>query len=164
MAKNVKFVGQWQMAKKLAGSLKNDIVESHTLALKKLAVLGEREVVKYIQKQPGTWKKLSPKYKKAKVKAGFSRLTLRRTGTLINAITSRSNYPSAFIGVLRTEKYGDGSSVANIAAIMEFGSEKRKIHARPYLRPSMVKLVQQIRKNKMFEDHLMKHMKKKYRL
>ncbi|RUP41615.1 MAG: hypothetical protein EKK63_05000 [Acinetobacter sp.] len=164
MAKNVKFIGQWEMAKKLAGSLKNEIVESHTIALKQLAALGEREVVKYIQKQPGTWRKLSPKYKKAKVKAGYSGLTLRRTGTMINAITSESTYPTAFIGVKREEKYNGGQSVANIAAIMEFGSEKRKIPARPYLRPSMVKLIQNIRKNKMFETHLLKHMKKIYKL
>lgn len=162
MAKNIKKVGRWDLAGMVTKNLKHDIKDSNLIVNRKMGSLLERYVIKWIKRQPGLWAPLNEKYKKRKEKQGYSNLTLRRTGTLINNITSVANVDMFFCGVKREVKYNDGESVANIALIMEVGSAKRNIPPRPYLTPAMRWMGMKIRTEKLYEVMLMDYIRKKY--
>lgn len=187
MAGVIRKLGRWDLAGELTRELKIDIRESNEIVLKQIGLLGEKWVVKWIQHQPGVWAPLSEEYKEWKIKKGYSSMMLRRTSTLINSITSSATHQQVFIGVKRGKKYhknlsdnggsrdgkgrftkkkqgssGDGEDIANIAAIMEFGSPARGIPARRFLSPVYIMLSRKIRVEKLFSKYLMAHLKRKY--
>lgn len=184
MGGSFKKFGDWDKAGLLTSNLKKDIEYSNTLALRQLGLKTERLVVKWIQKQPSSWPALSDKYKDAKEAAGYSGLMLRRTGSLINAITSYADKKQVAVGVVRGKKHPGGKGaggrdekgrfkkksagteggedMANIAAIMEFGSAKRNIPPRPYLMPAYNQIRRMIVETKYFSNFLLDYLKKKY--
>lgn len=190
MAKSVRKVGDWDKARKLVNNLDIDIKQSQKVVLRKVGALAERFMVKWIQRQPGIWPGLNKKYLSQKVEDGYSKLMLRRTGTMINNITSEEKYPQVFVGLKRGLKYHEGirqdkngvyrntkgqyvtkkaageaaaeKEVANIAWIMEFGSEKRNIPARPFLRPTLRYMIWKISRENLFGKYLLEHLRKKY--
>lgn len=161
MGKHIKKYG-FSNARNFVNNLKNEVEENNKVVLKQIGLLCERAVVKFIARQPSGWAPLKPSYLDRKIKEGYSALTLRRTGTMINAITSVEKYPEVFIGVKRGVKYNSGQDVANIAAIMEFGSAKQNIPARPFLYPVMKMMRIKIVQEKIFEKSLMDRYRKKY--
>lgn len=160
--KNVQRIGRWDLAGLITANLKHDIEDNNLVVNKKIGLMLERFVVKWIKRQPSLWSPLNPKYKQWKIKAGYSELTLRKTGTLVNNITSKATKDDIFCGVKREVKNKDGDSVANIAAIMEFGSVKRNIPPRPFLEPAMRWMGMKIRSEKIYEKYLMEHIRRKY--
>lgn len=182
MAKHFKKFGNWDLAGLLTNNLKKDIQDSNKKALKQLGLRTERLIVKWIQRQPSSWPALNEKYLDQKVRQGYSGLMLRRTGSLINAITSYASDNEVFVGVKRGKKHpggkgrgrdskgrftkkesgGGGEDIANIAAIMEYGSQKRNIPPRPYLLPAYKQIRREIVETKYFSKFLLEYLKKKY--
>lgn len=158
----IKKIGNWSDAEKMFANIKVDIQSANEVALKQIGLKGERYVVKVIQSQPSSWPALSDKYRAWKKKKGYSSLMLLRTKDMFNRITSMADKKQVFIGLKREAVNREGESLANIAAIMEFGSKKRNIPARPFLMPAHQQLVNE-GLDKLFQELFMKECKRKYK-
>ena len=157
----VKKIGNWGAARRMVFGTKRDILSANEIALRQIGLKGERMVVKYIQSQPSTWPELGDKYRKWKSKHGFSNLMLMRTKDMFNRITSFSTKEEVFIGLRREALNREGESLANIAAVHEFGSKKRGIPARPFLMPTHQALMAQDIQ-KLFTEIYLRECKRKY--
>lgn len=146
---NTRLTGNWAGTiaglKNLEGTLRQE--------LKKTVLMNARVVeaalVLHFQNQDLGWKPLNPLYKKMKQKKGLSEQILIATSTMMNSITvdSRENGNQAFVGVNRQAKGKDGASRAMIGAIHEYGSAKRGIPPRPFLRPTLAEKKDEIIQN-----------------
>ena len=159
-------VGDWSGARRLTREMKGVISDSNTRTLMQIGLITERKVIKFIQSQPGIWPALNEKYKARKIAMGESNLMLRRSGQYINNISSwvDAPVPQVFIGVKKTVTDDEGNELANIGAIMEFGSKKAGIPARPHFNPVHRVMRIKIQKDNMFGQEAMKQLKRKYRL
>ena len=158
-----KKVGKWDVAGLLTRNLKRDVTEEMEVALKQIGLEGEGELKKYIVGQKGDWKELSEKYKKYKAKKGLSNKTLMASTTMLQSITSVAAYPKVFVGVKRGKKEKNGEDVANIAAVMEYGSDKINVPARPYLQP-VSDIMQGRMKDNLLGKRIVEFLRKKYGL
>lgn len=160
MFSGIEKLGDWAKMRKLSRDLKTDLKKVNHKTLMKVGLFAEAQAVKAIESQELPWHPLSEKYLKKKIAAGESEKTLVATSTYLASITStpgvgmmvrdaqgkftgRATVPSAnsggssvpantvFVGVLKGVKDENGEEVANIAATLEYGSEKRNIQARP---------------------------------
>lgn len=157
-----KKIGNWDLAGMMTDDMAKNIEKSNKIVLGQIGAETERGIVLWIEKQPSIWPRNNDKYKKWKEDHGFSNLILRKTSTLINSITSKLEYPKVFVGVKRGATYKSGEEVANVAAIMEFGSVARNIPARPYLRPVFRVMTMKIRRDMLFQKRLLELLKRKY--
>lgn len=165
MAKgNFEKFGDWDLAGLFTGNLAKDIEASNKLALRQLGLRTERLVVKWIQRQPGSWPALNEKYLEQKRKQGYSTLMLRRTGSLINSINSYADNKEVAIGVKRDTRNSEGGDLVSIAAIMEYGSQAQNIPPRPYFSPAFKQIRREIIETKYFSAFLLQYLKKKYRI
>jgi len=158
---SIKKTGNWGDATRMINNIKPDIQSANEIALKQIGLKGEGYVVKIIQSQPAEWQALSKSYKRYKSLHGYSSLMLKRTGDMFMRITSLADKKQVFIGLKREAINRDGESLANIAAIMEFGSIKRNIPARPFLMPAHKQLVAE-GLDKIFKEQYMLEIKRKY--
>ena len=155
-------VGQWDLAGLLTRNLNSDIDKSNKIVLMQIGLELEGMIVKRIHSQPSEWEPLSEKYQKRKAKEGKSNLMLIATSTMVNSVTSVVKYPLVAAGVKRGAFNEDGVEVANVAAVMHFGSEKRNIPPRDFL----TKPYQEMRKKiagGLFQKRLLQFIRKKYR-
>jgi len=159
--KHVQKIGRWDIAGLFTRNLKRDITEEMAVALKQIGLEGEGLMKKYIRDQKGNWQMPSALYLKYKQKKGLSNKTLMATTLMVQSITSVEAYPKVFIGVKRGVKNKEGVEVANIAAVMEFGSEKRNIPARPYMAP-VNEIMQEKLDNNLLGKRIVEHLRKKY--
>jgi len=159
---SIKKIGDWKAAAAQIKGMKTDIQSANEVALKQIGLKGERYVVKVIQSQPSEWPPLKDKYRNWKKKHGYSSLMLMRTRDMFNRITSFADKKQVFIGLKREAINREGESLANIAAIMEFGSKKRNIPARPFLLPAHKKLMDE-GLQKLFTELYLKECKRKYK-
>lgn len=91
---------------------------------------------------------LSPKYLKAKIRAGYSEKILIRTATLMQNIRYQpQSWNGGFVGISRNVKSSKGADLVNIAAVHEFGAPSRNIPARPFIAPSATECEAQVVKN-----------------
>lgn len=155
-------VGAWDTARRMIVGMKGDIEKTNTLVLARVGAKTEKLLVKQIKRQPGSWAKLNDQYRKSKLKKGRSGLKLRATSTMINSITSVATPDSVFAGVRRQKRYNDGTEVAKIAEVMEYGSKARGIPARPFFRPVHKLMLRKIRREKLFVKMYMEVRRKKY--
>jgi len=158
----IKRTGNWNGARRLTQNLQKEIVLANTTTLRQIGLKTERLIIKWIERQPSSWPPLSDKYKRYKSKKGYSNLMLRRTGDMINRITSYATPEMVFIGVKKNVKYKNGEEIANVAAVMEFGSKKRNIPLRPFLSPAHSVMLRKIREERLFQKMLLENLKKKY--
>lgn len=146
--------GEWDKvnAKINATYLIKGIDAANQLAMQNVVVTGERLVVKLLVSQSLSWPALSPatlKHKLAKKPAGSNKILID-TSTYLQNITSVVQQKYGFIGVRRIASYKNGQSVANIAAINEYGSKARNIPARPLFQPAKTRLMTWIKTVKPF--------------
>lgn len=167
----LKKVGRWDIAGLMTRNIGRDIPIELAVALKQVGLQGEKMMKKYIIEQKGEsasgdykWKELDKAYLFRKGADGYSTKTLIRTSTMVQSISSQSIYPKVFIGVKRGVAQEDGQDVANIAAIMEFGSQKRNIPARKFIAPVGEDLQMQITEQNLFGQKILKYLRKKYGL
>lgn len=123
----------------IAKGLKEETRRVALIALRQVSLEGSKQMKKIIISQPANWSPLRDKYLRRKIAKGGSEKTLIDTSTMLQAITHSIDEKRfiSYSGVFRTEKYKNGESVANIAAIHEFGSVSRNIPARPFVRPAL---------------------------
>lgn len=158
---NIRRVGSWDIAGLLTRNLGRDITEEMQAALRQIGLEGEGMLKKYIRNQEESWEKLNDKYLAFKIRKGLSNKTLIASSTMIQSISSYATYPKVFIGVKRGKKYKNEEDVANIAAVMEFGSIKKNIPERPFLRPVNEKLQEKL-DNNLLGKRIVEFLKKKY--
>lgn len=161
MEVSFKKIGNWEVAKQFCLNLDEDIKSVLPKALAQIGLEGEAFMKKYIVGQQGKWKALSRRYKARKKKQGFSTKILIRSSTMVQSITSIPGNMQVFIGVKRGKKDGD-MDVANIAAIMEFGSKKQNIPARKFMKPTYEEMTRRIAKENLFQTRILNLLKKKY--
>lgn len=161
---SVKKYGDWDLARLMTSSLKSDIDAATKVALKRIGLETERKVVKYIKRQPKTWPPLSPAYRTYKSSQGYSTNMLRKTGDYINSINSQlsDNNRTVFIGAKKASISKQGESYALIAAVLEFGSRKRNIPARPHFSPVNRVMKKKIVSEQTFARHVYHHLQRKY--
>lgn len=158
----MKKVGRWDIAGFMTGSLNKDIIASNTIVLKQIGLELEGTIVKRILSQPSEWPALNPEYLKRKVKEGKSNQMLIATSSMLNAITSNVTYPFVVAGVKRGVFNEEGEMVAEIAAIMNFGSEARNIEPRDFLTKPDRDMRKKIAGG-LFSRKLLEFLKKKYK-
>jgi len=166
MSKNIHRFGDWDKASKLAQNLHKEINDANRIALQKVGLKTEREVVKYIQSQPSDWPSLDENYLKRKERQGDSNLMLRKSGTYINSIRSSVIAPlsKVFVGVKKEAVSDDGEVLANIGKTLEYGSEKMNIPPRPHFGPVKKNMLKKIREEGLFTKYLNEALKRKYGL
>ena len=107
----------------------------------------KKQLLRHIENQDLKWKELSPKYKAWKTKNGFSEKVWKATGTLKdNIVIFKTESGSWYVGIDNGAQYEDGTSVALVAVVHEYGSPSRNIPARPLFRPTRQKMLRNIGK------------------
>lgn len=139
----MKRIGHWNKVRRITNRLQKDIKKAQGIALKRWGLLAERIAVLHISKQDLGWVPLEPKTITAKVNKGYSENILTASSTYFQSITSYVDGDTVYAGVKKDVKYEGGGSVANIAAVHEFGTEH--IPARPLWRPTLEEVVEKIR-------------------
>lgn len=162
MSVYIQKVGRWDIAGLMLRNLKKDIPEELTVALRQIGAETEGLMKKRIVSQPSEWQPLGRKYFYHKWIKGESTKTLIRSSSMLQSITSYAAYPYVFVGVKRGVKNKEGDELANIAAIMEFGSVKRNIPARSFIEPVATYQLNRIRNENLFGQRIIKYLKKKY--
>lgn len=130
--------GDWKALENIAKNFKssNSVVRSAAkTGIVQSAMLLEREIKQHLYKQDLPHQRLNAAYLAYKVRSGLSQQTLIATGTMARSITHeiKDRGLSAFIGLLR-KTGGEGQVL--IGAVMEYGSKKRNIPARPFITPT----------------------------
>lgn len=146
--------GDWDRVRELLGNnLGHRMVEEIRKATVKNALLLVREIKRGIRDQAPGGVHFAPLAQVTIDRKGSSK-ALIDTGFLVNSITQKIMSDRAFVGLLRTSVRSDGQSVANIAAIMEYGCTINHpsgavivIPPRPFLHPTMVKYQDQVMQN-----------------
>jgi len=164
MSQNFRKVGNWGKATRLANEVGADIKHATGVVMKRVGLEAERKVVKYIQKQPSTWPKLSEEYKQRKISQGYSQLMLRRTGDYINRITSTvsADSSSVFVGVRKGVKNKEGDDLVQIGAVLEYGRKGDARIARPHFRPVNRLMRKKIVEQDMFGMGVYNYIRTKY--
>lgn len=162
-------VGRWDIAGLMVRNLKSDITKELTIVLKQIGSQGEKRIKKYIRDQEGKaasgelkWEDLSKAYIAYKKRKGLSSKTLISSSSMWQSITSVAVYPKVYVGIKRGAKNKDGEDLVNIGAVMEFGSKKRDIPARPFVRPVANELIEDVTKNNLIGRRLLALLRKKY--
>lgn len=111
--------------------------------LNRVAHEAKRDLKKRITDQAFKWKPLSPKYRKWKEKEGLDTRTLIATGKYLRSIRVTSkmygNNLSYQLGTRKDTHGPSGMPYIQLAQLMEYGSRKRKLPARPHWRPTIRK-------------------------
>jgi len=162
---NTKFTsttyGDWKsIVNKLEG-LDKKVDEAMNVALAQTTLKGEKIAVKHIVNQDLKWRKLNKAYKKRKIALGKSEKTLISSSTYLQSITSFVAGGYGFVGVKRgvyakSEEGKEPIEVANIALIMEYGSEKANIKPRRLWKPTLLELKSWIRDSGIFVKEIKK--------
>jgi hypothetical protein len=141
--------------------LDKDIEHASLIALRRVGLMAEREIVKLITSQPSNWPELNEDYKAWKEKKGFSTSMLIRSSDMINRITTYNYGSTILVGLAKHVINRDGDDLADIAATMEYGSEKRGIPPRPFLLPSKDKVIKHLKETGYFGNFVLNYIKKK---
>ena len=90
----------------------------------------------------------SEQFRKWKSEHGYSVTTLVMSGSLMNAIKfDKKSWNAGFVGVNRSAENKDGSRLANLAAVHEYGRLDGTIPARPFVAPVVAKSEREIVEN-----------------
>jgi len=139
--------GDWERLERMLSEAGDKLKREVKAATDKNGRLLEAAMVGRIEQQKLS-PPLSPKYLKAKIRAGYSEQILVRTGTLMQNIRYQpQSWDGGFVGVLRGVKGTKGADLVNIAAVHEFGAPSRGIPARPFIVPSAKECEAQVVKN-----------------
>jgi Phage virion morphogenesis family len=113
-----------RVRKTLAPTIAKDLVRELRSRIRQQAFVG--------------WAPLNPEYKDRKQKEGFDTRTLIKTGEYVNAIdwhiTPAGNVT---IGFNKRTHTGSGLPMLKLAKILEYGSAKQNIPARPHWGPTI---------------------------
>jgi hypothetical protein len=161
----VKKTGDWEKARALLTGLKEEIDIACDQTLMQIGLKGEAIVKGHISNQDLPWRKLSSRHKANKIRKGQSEKIYVATSTYFQSITSwYESKKAAYIGVKRgiMHKDGDGNSVevANIGAVLEYGSRSGRIKPRPLWRPSRKELLIWAKRSDVLKNNINKRLAK----
>lgn len=159
-----KIIGDWNKAANMSKTLRKPMEDSVRIGMKKIGLKAERIMVKWIHRQPSSWPALSSDYIALKKRKGRSNKMLISTSSMLNSIKSFTTKELAFAGVKRNTTNKDGEDVQSIAATMEFGSTKRGIPARPFVRPTKKIMDNFIVKRGFLKKIIEQRMRQKYNI
>lgn len=153
--------GDWDLVLNMTEHMSADILQSNRIVLAQLAARAEAMAVKHLQAQDLSWSPLSKKYLEQKMKKGLSPKIMIATSTYMQAITSQVKPNQSFAGVFRKSKEKNGSNVVDIAKLMEYGSVKLGIPARPLWKIVYAEMHKFIVREKVFARAAVGAMKKR---
>ena len=159
---SVRKIGDWNLVNFATRNLSDDMQAASKIALRRIGSETEKRVVKRIVSQPSEWQPLKGQYLQRKEKEGYSNKILIQTGAMLQSITTDMQYPRVFTGVKRGARNKEGGDLVNIAAVHEFGSQKRNIPARPMFGPIYREMIKKIQEEGYFIEELYKIMRRKY--
>lgn len=147
-----------------AVGLINSLKEMLTIASKQTALdVGDKAqklLIAHIDNQDLNWIPLSEKYLQKKKKEGLQTNIWEATSDLKKAIAISQFDKSVAIGVLKGRKNREGEDLALIASVLEYGSAKRNIPARPLFRYTAEELKSYIKEKKPFYKILFEKLKR----
>lgn len=156
----ISFIGDVKGAERLTKNLDKVFQKTAVKAHRQIGLLGERAMIKWLEKQPSLWEPLSEDYYDYKDKKGYSTQMLVRTNEMRQRITSVGVYNYAFVGLKYSSVSSEGENLANIAAIMESGYEPNNLPARPFIGPTFRIINTILKKNNTLKKILIKELSK----
>lgn len=136
-----KTYGDWKAVAQKLNAMPEKVDDAMKLALSQTVLKGEKIAVMHMKNQDLRWRKLNKAYKALKVRQGKSDKILVASSTYIQSITSFTAGGYGFVGVRRgIYQKGADLELANIALIMEYGSEARGIKPRKLWKPTLMEL------------------------
>lgn len=161
---SVQKFGKWDLVGLITDNLEKDMDRAAKLSVRRFGLHAERLAHLHLQNQDLGWDALSPKYLARKVKQGFSELTLQRSTSMKQAITSWVEGYKAYAGVKRDATDKEGNSIASIAKTHEYGSLAQSIPPRPLWQPTFVEAAKWHVENNTPVKHFLEIIEKKYRV
>jgi len=145
----VKRSGNWNAVRNIVPNLAPDIKRSNRLMLEMVAKKAEKLAINHINKQDLNWIPLNPEYAAWKKKTGRSAKILVAKRSYLKSIKSKVNEQGniSFAGVFKGMVNEYGMSIEKYAAIMEYGSIKRRIPVRKLWKPVMNELKKDLKNN-----------------
>jgi len=132
----------------LAIDIKREIVKHQYKELNEITQKGEQLIKKRINSQSFGFTPLDQTYLQNKVSLGHSSKMFVATGTYLKSILSTVlSHKQGFIFIDPQAKSKYGTSYTLIATVLEYGSTKVNIPARPLWRSSMELIKKDVRRN-----------------
>lgn len=155
-----KKVGDWGKVTRLVNELGKEALRAQRLSLMRWGLKAEAIAKLHISKQDLNWAELNPDYLAKKVREGKSENILVATSTYFGSITSYVLSDAAYAGVRKNIVDDKGIEIANIAAVLEYGSPKMGIPERPLWKPTLIEVTIWHAKYNTPEQHFVKNLKK----
>jgi len=133
--------GDWEEVKRVIASISGNMQMARKTSLMRFGLKAEGIAKKHISAQDLPWKPLKAATIRRKSNAGYSTNILTETSTYFRSITSYVVGETAYAGVKRDVKEDDGTLVADIAKLHEYGSLSGKIPARELWLPTFEETV-----------------------
>lgn len=150
----MRMTGDWDIVGLFTQRLGRELSASRAIALKRIALESEKIAKQHIQRQDLKWSPLNAAYLKRKLAQGMNKKILIRTSTYFQSVTGYVEGDTALAGIKREAKDKDGKSLANIAAVHEYGSKRRNIPARPLWKPTYAEMLGKIRDVEFSAPHI----------
>ena len=139
--------GDWDGFAKMIAGAASKFRKNIEAATNKNGRLIEGRIVERIQSNQVT-PATSERFKKWKSEHGYSVTTLIMSGTLINAVKyDKRSWQEGFVGVKRSAENKDGTKLASLAAVHEYGTLDGRIPARPFIAPVVARSEREIVEN-----------------
>jgi hypothetical protein len=157
----IKKFGDWDKVESLVRNLDTMLKNANHQALQKITKEAEKRVKDHIDNQDLSWEPLSASYQNNKVRKGLSNSVLIATQDFRNAITRIITSDTGFVGIPKGKRNREGEELEMIAAVHEFGSEKRNIPKRELWQPTSQEVLQWVRTTMIPEQEVEKEFKKR---
>lgn len=145
--KGARKIGDWDKVGRITHDLAKDMEDAREESLKKWGLKAEGTAKKHMGTQDLGWTSLKPATISAKVRKGYSENILIATSDYFQAITSWVGKGTAYVGVTKHATDSDGTKIADIAAVHEFGSKGAGIPKRPLWKPTFKETVKWFNKS-----------------
>lgn len=137
----IKKTGDWDRVRRLIADISPEMQKARQQSLQRFGLKLETITKKHISAQDLGWVPLNSKYLATKVRKGYSENILVMSSTYFKSITSWVQGGICYTGVTREMREDDGTLIADIAKIHEFGSISGTISARPLWVPSFAEAI-----------------------
>lgn len=150
--------GDWDVTLSMAQHLHDDVTDANKVVLKNIALMAESIAVKHIRNQDLRWAPLSPRYAAWKKKNRRSYKIYISTSDFMQSVTSQVNSfgTQSVAGVFKKSRNRDGQVIADIGKMLEWGSIKKGIPARPLWRPTYEEVRRYLMANPEFANEVLK--------
>lgn len=153
--------GDWQRVANIVANLNREAVAAYKESLMKFGLKVEALAKKHIASQDLNWQTLKPLTVARKVRKGQSEKILIATSTYFQSISSWVEGDTVYAGVKKTAYAADGiTELADIAAVLEFGSQNGAIPARPLWQPTFDEAIKWHKANNRPQDIFLRRLRR----